>query len=1008
MKTRLNNVLWFDDKRLNMYEYFKMTEKSSHQALQSSSNLLHEGDFSGYVVGIGASAGGLEALEKFFKTCPNDTGLAFIVVQHLSPDYKSMMDELLSRYTKMSIQVVENGMELQPNQVFLIPPGVLMRLSHNKFKLTDKKPHTLTLPVDVFFNSIADAYGSKAIGVVLSGTGSDGTRGAYAINAAGGFLLAQDPGSSKFNGMPNSVIATGLVDSVLSAGKIAERIMKHVNNPIAVDKTSGMDGDAIPHDDTSAMELIFKLLSHDENVDFKDYKPATVRRRIERRMQVRRVSDLGDYAVLLGQDRSELINLRRELFIPVTSFFRDPQAYATLNEKVIKTIVENVSATDTIRVWCAGVATGEEPYTMAMSFMAMFEELQKWPTLKIFATDANQKVLDIAALGDYPESIAAEVKPSYLDKFFKNLNGGYMIRPEVRQAVVFAKHNLITDPPFTRMDLVSCRNTLIYFKNNAQEQALSRLHYAIKEGGYLFLGSSESLANQASAFNVVHAKHKIFQRSNNANPIAIDNTKMISPTLYSKSHGHSRMLDKARPVSSKGLVEQTQKYLLENFSPPAILVNSKHEAVHWFGDIKSLIEVRSGNASMEVIRILPDALVSVTMALLYKSIKDREVMVSDYVRVKLNDGRSRFIRVCVKPYAENEEDVFALVVFESQSHKLEGDATPQAVDVDEEIAQRVRTLQQELMATRESLQATIEELETSNEELQATNEELMASNEELQSSNEELQSVNEELNTVNAEYQEKMLHLNQANADLESMGKASGLATVFVDWKLKITRFTPDAVSLFNLIPGDIGRPLSDMRHRLTGEDLIGAFKQTMETGRLFEKQVTSENGLIYLMRILPYNLANSRYSGAVATFTDITAVQDKQSLQTILNALPENIAVLNREGDITLVNQAWNDFAKANGDTELQSSGVGTNYLQVCKQGELDKKDGLDSHQAYKGIKQVLDGQQNKFSLLYPCHSPNEERWFVMNVSPIIEHPQFKAVVSHSNISAWYEKSKN
>ena len=623
--------------------------------------------------------------------------------------------------------------------------------------------------------------------------------------------------------------------------------------------------------------------------------------------------------------------------------------------------------------------------------------------LKIFATDANQKILDIAVLGSYPESIAAEVKPSFLEKFFKNINGSYVVKPEIRQCVVFAKHNLIVDPPFTRMNLVSCRNTLIYFKNSAQEQALSRLHYAIKGNGYLFLGSSESLANQSKAFNVIHAKSKIFQLNKNSHSFVIDNSKVSSHSLYSLPVTAQKKMNIARPVDSSNVVTKSKEYLLEQYSPPAILVNDKHEAIHWFGDMQSLLKVRSGNASMEVVRILPDTLVSVTMALLYKAIKDREVIYSDYIRVKLNNNHAKFLRVCVKPYEENGNEQFALVVFESQVEEKKIVGSKESINVNQEITSRVQALQNELLATRESLQSTIEELETSNEELQATNEELMASNEELQSSNEELQSVNEELNTVNAEYQEKMLHLNQANADLDSMGKASGLATVFVDWELNLTRYTPDAISLFNLIPSDIGRPLNDIRHRLKESELIDHFRKTVETGRVFEKEIISEQGQVYLMRILPYNISNSNYSGAVATFTDITAVQDKQSLQMILDALPENVAVLTNDGTISMVNAAWEQFAKANGGAKLNSSSVGTNYLDVCKASESDVKDGIDSQQAFVGIKAVLEGTESRFSMSYPCHSPEEQRWFIMSVSPILGHKEFKVVVSHSNITAWY-----
>ncbi len=951
-----------------------------------------------YIVGVGASAGGLEALENFFSGCPKNTGLAFVVIQHLSPDYKSMMGDLLSRYTQMPIHIVEQGMQIKPNNVYLIPSGHLMKLVNNCFELTQKTPHVLTLPVDIFFKSLAINSKEKAIGVVLSGTGSDGTRGAYSINESGGLLLAQEPQTSKFNGMPNSVIATGLVDDILPAEKLVERIISHTENPSLKSVSTRVLADAErPDDHDSALEMIFELLLQTSGVNFEDYKMATVSRRIERRMQVKHLPAIEDYAQLLSQDKAELANLRRELFIPVTRFFRDIEAFADLSKLAIEEIIDDTNIGETIRVWCAGVSSGEEVYSIAILFMEGFDKRKRWPNLKIFATDANPLILEVAAAGQYPESIAAEVTPERLERFFTKNNGLFTVKPELRQSIVFAKHNLITDPPFTKMDLVSCRNTLIYFKADAQSQAIHRLQYATKTNRFLFLGSSESLLSNDNAFKVLNQKSRLFKRHANTLPFSID-AQHSQNGVYAVGRERTNLPNNRINQDLSSLDSATQD-LVQSYAPPAILVNEQHQAIHLFGNVQPYFNLRDGAVNMEITKILPENLVSVVSALLYKAVKEGIVLYSNYLQVKLSDGQNQLVRVCIRPILNDNVERLALIAFEKA--EKQHDSLAPAVDIDQEINTRIESLQSELAATRESLQATIEELETSNEELQATNEELMASNEELQSSNEELQSVNEEINTVNAEFQEKVMHLNQANADLETMGKAVGVATIFVDNALKITRFTPDAVDIFKLIDSDIGRPLSDIRHTLQEAKIIDLFTKTLNTGRACETEVRGENGRTYLLRILSYQAPNSIKPGAVATFTDVSAIQDKDRLQAILDALPEHIAVLSKDGTIRMVNESWKRFARANGDPDLIHSGIGSNYLTACNINASNKE--TTQTQSYFGVKGVLEGSLPSFSLLYPCHSPTEKRWFVLNSAPILGHFEYGVVVSHSNISAWY-----
>lgn len=966
-----------------------------------ATDLAKSAPFDGYVVCIGASAGGLDALEKFFKASPTDLGAAFVVVQHLSPDHKSMMSNLLARHTEMPVTMVEDDMPMDANHVYLIPPGAIMHVTKGHLHLTPKNPRGLTLPIDIFFSSLADVYDRRAVGIILSGTGTDGTRGAVAINAAGGFLMAQEPESAKFDGMPRSVIATGLVDAILPAEEIPARLLAHIRN-IPYQEPEVEPPRLIPRANMTNEEVLaalLHLLHQVGGIDFSDYKPTTVMRRIDRRMQVRHTPELYQYYDLLEHDRNEIITLRREMLISVTSFFRDPETFNVLAESVIAPMVSDRPPNEPIRVWIAGVATGEEAYTIGMLFIEAFERERRWPNLKIFATDVDQSCVETASVGQYPESAAAELSPERLERFFIKQGDRFVIKNELRQCIVFARHNLLADPPFTKMDLVVCRNTLIYFNSAAQEHALRSLQYAIREGGALLLGSSESLSTSTEGLQTISAKHKLFRRVGAMSLPFLERkgaALLTPPTL-----GKAPQLVKARHGASEASIANLGvSALLSIYAPPAIVVNHQHEAIHLFGDVNAYLQTREGAASLEISRLLPEKLTPVAAALLYKAARDRCSIVSDLIDARLKSGEQRTIRLSAHPLATESDERLTLLCFEVAPNQTTT-TTAEPVDIDAETMARLAVLERELAATRESLQATIEELETSNEELQATNEELMASNEELQSSNEELQSVNEEMSTVNAEFQEKMLVLNRVNADLDSMAKAAGVATIFLDSELHITRFSPDATQIFKLRESDAGRPLGDISHVLRYPDLMEDLRQTLATQRLVETEVvTLDDKKTYLVRILPYLIPSTTINGVVATFVDVTAFHDARRLQSILDALPEHIAVLDHSGCIVMVNAAWRRFARANGDKDLKHSGPGANYLEICQPG-MSQEDGY-AEQAYGGLRSVLEGSLPIFSMEYPCHSQNEERWFIMNVAPVMNQ-EIGVVVSHINITAWH-----
>ncbi|OAI01425.1 chemotaxis protein CheB [Methylomonas methanica] len=955
--------------------------------------------FDGYIVCVGASAGGLEALEKFFNACPADTGAAFVVVQHLSPDHKSMMSNLLTRYTKMPVTMVEEAMPIKANHVFLIPPGAIMHVSAGHLHLTPKSPHGLTLAIDIFLSSLGDIYGKQAVGIILSGTGTDGTRGAVAINAAGGFVMAQEPDSAKFDGMPRSVIGTGVVDAVLSAEELPARLVAHINRlpyteALAISKV--IPYAAMPPEDVVA--AILQLLYQIGGIDFSDYKPATVMRRIERRMQVRQTQELSAYLDLLENDRGEVLTLRREMLISVTSFFRDPETFEELSNKVIAPMIAKKLAGDTIRVWIAGVASGEEAYTIGMLFLEAFECAGRWPNLKIFATDVDPQCVETASNGQYPESAAAELSPERLERFFDKNGDSFVVKKELRQCIVFARHNLLSDPPFTKIDLVSCRNTLIYFKSAAQERALRSLQYAINQNGALLLGPSESLATITEGLQSISAKHKLFRRKGVAKLPFLDRQggAIYPHPLVRRSPVVSKS---GRRSSDVSLSDAGLATLINKFAPPAIMVNENQEAVHLYGDVNVYLYNREGMASLEINRLLPDPLIPVASALLYKANHDGCSLVSDLVDVTLNNGEHRTLRISVHPVPNENQERLTLLCFEAVETKNVSEIA--SVNLDAVTVERVAILQRELAATRDSLQSTIEELETSNEELQATNEELMSSNEELQSSNEELQSVNEEMNTVNDEFQEKMLLLNRAHADLDGMAKASGVATVFVDSQLLITRFSPDASLIFKLRDADIGRPLDEVANVLNYPELMDDLTATIKTERMIEREInTLDLKKTYLVRILPYQVASTTVRGVVATFVDVTAYHDVNRLQSIIDALPEHIAVVDPAGTIVMINAGWRRFAMANGDKELKRSGPGVNYLDVCQAG--NHEDDAIARAAIQGLRGVLEGSLPLFSMGYPCHSSTEQRWFVMNVAPVAGK-EFGAVISHVNISGSY-----
>jgi len=971
------------------------------------------------VVGIGASAGGLAALERFFSQLPVDSGAAFVVIQHLSPDHKSMMDNLLARYTGMPVRVAEHEMPLAANAVYLIPPGKHLRMAGDHLLVSPKAEHGLSLPIDIFFHSLAEQWGDKAMAVVLSGTGSDGSRGLAAVNAAGGFVFVQDPSTAKFDGMPRSAIGTGLVDVVAPAEALAQRLLVHLRAP----RQGGLRlGEAeLAAARPAPLDAILERLVASSGIDFREYKPTTVLRRIERRMQVLHARDLADYDARLAASPEELTLLRRELLIPVTRFFRDADAFDQLAEQVIPGLLADAS-TEPIRVWVACCATGEEAYSIAILFAEALQRLgpgQPRRAVKIFATDVEQHYLDQAASGSYPDTIAAEVSATRLDQFFVARQAGFTLRPDIRQMVIFARHNLVGDPPFTRMDIVSCRNALIYFQPVAQERALRRLQFALVSGGHLLLGPSESLGVMHRDFAPLPGRHKIYRLlRHDRMALTMDLGARHLPTAQRLAS--RRRMPTAAPSEALPWVTAGQRQLAQSYVPPTLLVGPTRELLHVYGNASGLLKFGEGQVTLDVLKLLPREISWATGLLLQAVAADGQTHHSAALRLAAEPGgepgdqadkqdapaaepsaeASRRVRLTARPVAAGDATQahaagMVLVSIEPLDLPL---SVIDMKELDAEQLRHVEALEHELEITHDSLQATIEELETSNEELQSTNEELMAANEELQSTNEELQSVNEELYTVNSEFQAKVDVLNGVNADLENIAKATATPTLFVDEALRLTRFTPELTQLFKLREGDCGRSIEDFACSLDYPELFNDLRRTLASGTVCEREVRGRDGRWWLARIQPYGQRAAGGTRAVMSFVDITSLRDSQRLQAVLDSLAEHLAVVDTQGNITLVNAAWRRFAAAHGDPSLAHSGPGCNYLKVSAEAALVDE---QSRMAHEGLSAVLRGELPLFTLRYPCHTPNRKQWFLMHVAAV-DQPGGGAVVSHIDVTDW------
>jgi two-component system CheB/CheR fusion protein len=849
-------------------------------------------------VGIGASAGGLEAIERLFNCMPCDTGLAFVIVQHLSPDFKSLMSELLSRWTKMRIAVVEDGMNIEPDRIYLMPPKKLMILSGGQLWLKDKFPEDeLFMPIDQFFRSLAQDQGSKAIGIILSGTGTDGSRGIKAIQQSGGYVIAQDSDSAKFDGMPRSAVETGVVDEVLLPESIPSAILRRIHDPRASEDL--LDDTVLPE----GVHEVMRLLRLNYGIDFSLYKPTTVSRRTRRRAELIHEVDMRSYLRRLQEDKKELETLYHDLLIGVTGFFRDAAAFHALEVNVLPELLDAKPLDQEFRAWVAGCATGEEAYSIAMVLHEHFQRTGRPLNVKIFATDVHRHSIEFATTGVYPRVALSSLSPERVRKYFVESASGFHINSEIRKMVVFAHHNVLKDAPFTKLDLVTCRNLLIYLIAPAQNKVLSLFHFGLKTGGALFLGPSESPGDLSDEFELLNSHWKLYRKKRDVrlphdlrllNLTHLDSVRHRDPSAKTKAGGD--------PVLQELLFQW-----MELQYPNSILLNANREIVHTFGESNRFIKFRRGRPTLDILELLDKELKLAVAAAIHRAIREKETIQFSNIQATSQQGDPVRISVAATPLqtTRNSETYVMLTLSEDAVEEaFPMDISEQAdISVEEAAQDRLELLESELRYTKENLQATIEELEASNEELQAINEEMLASNEELQSTNEELHSVNEELYTVNAEYQRKIAELTELTHDMDNLLVSTDVHTIFLDENLCIRKFTPRMGDLFHLIPADIGRRIDGFMHQIRFDGLQQKLIEVLENGMVFNVEVETASADHLLMRILPYQGERDR-AGVVMTLVDITDLKKAESrFRNAIEASPSGMLLINPQGRIVLIN---------------------------------------------------------------------------------------------------------
>ncbi|MFT5924105.1 MAG: two-component system CheB/CheR fusion protein [Paraglaciecola sp.] len=904
---------------------------NNDKALTDSPGMLNSAGFP--IVGIGASAGGLAAFEAFFSGMPADIepGMAFVLVQHLAPDHKSILTELIRRYTRMQVFEVEDGMVVNINCAYIIPPGHDMAFLNGSLQLlAPAEPRGQRLPIDFFFRSLAQDQYERAIGIVLSGTGSDGTAGVRAIKDEGGMVMAQNIASTEFDGMPYSALSTGLVDFELPPAEMAPQLIAYVKHAFGTLPKSHRISKPIIE---NVMKKIFILVRAQTGHDFSQYKPSTIHRRIDRRMAVQQIEDIEAYLKYLQQTPAEIEALFRDLLIGVTNFFRDPDVFQLLEEQVIPQLFKRKSPGSTLRVWTTGCSTGEEAYSLAILMVEHIESLKQNFTVQVFATDINSNAIGTARMGVYPVSIANDMSAERLARFFTLEADGsaYRIHKSIRDLLVFSEQDVIKDPPFSKLDFISCRNLLIYMGPVLQKKIIPLFHYALNLNGWLFLGSSEGIGEYERLFSVVDRKAKVYQRKEyfqGQQRIGLGRF-LPSPLDLDYEPVQSTPISKSVVSPGRSLRDTTVQALLNQVIAAGVLVNNKGDVLYLHGRTGMFLEPAQGEAGISnILKMARQGLHRELTTALHRAVAKKEMVFFAGLKVKTNGHFTStdltVLPVTTGPGATLEVPLFLVILEEAPTVALalpvpelivdEGATLPDAEMRIAALKAELSAKEEYLQSTNEELESSSEELKSSNEEMQSVNEELQSTNEELETSKEELQSVNEELATVNTELQTKVTDLSQANNDMNNLLAGTGIGTVFVDHQLRIMRYTPAASSIINLILSDVGRPVAHIVSNLVGySSLVEDVQAVLETLLTKSVAVQTIDGKYYTMRIQPYRTLDNVIEGAVISFIDTTDMvqvekeldRSRAGLRQIIDLIPESLWIKDGNGKYLLVNEA-------------------------------------------------------------------------------------------------------
>jgi len=834
------------------------------------------------IVGVGASAGGVEALEYLFNAMPPDPGVAFVIITHVAPQRESLLPEILARDTRMPVLIAERDQEVHPNHVYVAPAGAVLDIRKGRLGVRAGTEHRERTPIDSFFAALAEDQGEYAIGIVLSGAGSDGTLGIKAIKEHGGLTLAQaaDHSGPRHASMPESAIASGLVDLAVPVETMPEQLAAYLRSFDILDKEVDKEAGA----ETSRKAICEILLDHTGH-DFSGYKTRTFYRRIERRMQILQIPSLPAYVDRLREDPGEVNTLFRDLLIGVTNFFRDTKAFEALQQLVMPRLFEGKGPSDTIRVWVPGCATGEEVYSLAILLREQAEQSRSRAKIQVFATDIDEAALAVARAGRYPDTLLQGVSKDRLERFFTSEGTSYVVNKSIRDVCVFSSHSVLRDPPFSRMDLISCRNLLIYLNSELQTHVIPILHYALKPNGFLFLGTSENVTQHGDLFSSIDKKSRIFQRRGD------DAAMPHVPALFRRPAVAGGGLAESKAPTGRSVRQSMEARVLEHYSPAHVVVSREGDVINYSGGTGKYLEAPAGRPSRALMAVARKGLRQPLRSALQEAVESQRTAVRDNVELE-SAGKSERVRITVEPLRGDGNESLYLVVFgdlrlraleERPARPRKGKARDGNL---EQLERELRETRERLQSMAEEYETAIEELKSSNEEMVSVNEELQSTNEELETSKEELQAVNEELQTVNHELTVKIDELDRANSDLKNLYESTDIATVFLDRELIVRSFTPAVTRIFNLIPGDRGRPLTDIFHHLDYAELPQDIQQIFGVRQPFERRVNRRDGAAhYIVRALPYWTGSGKVEGAVLTFSDVTGLAQAEEQQRVLVA---------------------------------------------------------------------------------------------------------------------------